>query len=319
MFTSMGDGVVSGAVSGLTDSNNNPCSHANGNLNTNNNSTTVQLSPFSATPNAGGEYKVYLISEALGAAVDANNLLVIDFTDSQAKTDNFKLRNQPSGCTSNCTPPVLTGLKWYDTNTNGVKDSGEPTIPGWRINGQDSSTSLTFFSYTDASGNYSFPVDSGNTYTISEVLANATWTATGCVGNASTTCITNTSANVDTGTASTVPGPNFGNVCTGGGGGLTIGYWSNQNGQAEWVPIPFDNPYLVGPNTKSWKYMDFSSATSYAGERAHLRWTFRWNPSHGLLQTHDVWFCQRPECDECSLLRPVDECGGGHDQGVVYA
>src|SRR6266702_5806490 len=43
------NGVVSGAVSGLTDSNNNPCSHANGNLNTNNNSTTVQLSPFSAT------------------------------------------------------------------------------------------------------------------------------------------------------------------------------------------------------------------------------------------------------------------------------
>jgi hypothetical protein len=100
-----------------------------------------------------------------------------------------------------------------------------------------------------------------NAYTISEVFPNSTWIPT-----------TATSAPVQVLT-SDIAGPNFGNVCVSTGGGLTMGYWSNQNGAAEWLPIPFDNPYLVGPGTTKavlWIYENFSSTSSYSAFRTWL-------------------------------------------------
>jgi hypothetical protein len=220
--------VVSGATG--------TCPHANGNFNTANGSTTVQLAPFGPTDNPGGEYKVYLIPIGSGT-IDTDGLHLL-FSDKDAKTDNFKvLCSTTGGCGGQPQQPMISGYKWYDTNTNGVYDSGEPVIPGWRINATDGSTNLMSWTYTGANGYYTIPADSNNTYTIAEIFPNSTWIATACVGaasqsgGASTICNSNTSASVSTGTTTNILGPNFGNVCTGAGGGLTLGFWSNPNGQ----------------------------------------------------------------------------------------
>jgi len=49
--------VTGGRVSGAAG----PCPHTDGAFNPANGSTTVQLAPFSVTPNAGSEYKAWLI------------------------------------------------------------------------------------------------------------------------------------------------------------------------------------------------------------------------------------------------------------------
>ena len=52
------------------------------------------------------------------------------------KADNFKVKENvecpPEGCG---TPGEndITGTKFYDANVNGTQDSGEPGIPGWKI------------------------------------------------------------------------------------------------------------------------------------------------------------------------------------------
>lgn len=240
-----------------------------------------------------GEYKAWMTPVA--NYNESCSASAFGFCPSDSKTDNFRLRTQP-GCTSNCAAtPVVTGYKWYDTNTNGVWDTGEPPIPGWRISETDMSTHVTFFSYTDNTGLYSSPVDSNNTYAFFETLpANSTWQSTACQGNtsvgppgtttlaaqlsgASTTCTSLSSASVVTGTNNNIAGPNFGNVCTGGGGGLTIGYWSNQNGQAEWVPIPYAGSLSItssstGPNlvNGAGTLQNFSSSSNYSAFRTWL-------------------------------------------------
>jgi hypothetical protein len=242
--------VVSGGVVVGPSSASGACAHAIGAYNSANGSTSVQLAPFNQTSNPGGEYKVYLISQANGAAPDPNDQtgLGLIFANSDAKSDNFKIRS------SAAQPMYITGYKWYDTNTNGTYDSGEPYIPGWHIDAFDSSTGLSFFTYTDSNGAYSILADPANTYTVSEAFPNSTWIAT-----------TATSGDFDT--SKTLTGPNFGNICVGSGGGLTIGYWGNKNGQAEWVPIPLNAPYVVNANGI---YQNFSTAASYSAFKSWL-------------------------------------------------
>jgi len=120
---------------------------------------------------------------------------------------------------------AIYGYKWYDTNTNGVWDEGEPAIPGWRIEKVPPESSDV--TYTGASGQYSFlvPASSGP-YTISEVPPPPGWWPAGQWVNT-----TPTSGTVTVGTED-VHGPDFGNVCLGAGGGRTPGVWSNRNGQS---------------------------------------------------------------------------------------
>lgn len=160
---------------------------------------------FDDTPNAGGEYKVWISTDS-------------SFTNNSTKTDNFKVRATP--------PPlsVITGLKFYDANVNGVFDLGETPIEGWRFT-LWSTTVPGFESYTDttdANGVYIFENLSPGTYGLCEVLPQAapTWLPT----TAPLVFPINVPSNTTT--------FQFGNVCLGSGGGLTLGFWSNKNGQA---------------------------------------------------------------------------------------
>ena len=145
---------------------------------------------FDNTPNAGGEYKVWVSKDPL-------------FAPSNSKTDNFKVKPDPVTGT-------LHVRKFYDANANGLDDDGQP-ITGWQVRIQDG---IDWVRYT--------PVDvllEQDTYTVTESAALETnWMAT-----------TPSSAIVALPPDATVT---FGNLCVGAGGGLTLGFWSNKNGQA---------------------------------------------------------------------------------------
>jgi hypothetical protein len=54
---------------------------------------------------------------------------VSNFANDETKTDNFKVASP--GTTVN--PGTLNVIKFYDTNTNGIKDPADVEITGWEV------------------------------------------------------------------------------------------------------------------------------------------------------------------------------------------
>jgi hypothetical protein len=190
--------------------------HPVGTYNSTNKSTPVQLAPFNDTGNPGGEYKVWLIAQTPNTKIDLDDNTVINFFPQDSKTDNFKVL---AG-----TIPVegISGLKFYDANLDGVKQANEPGIAGWQIElFRDALSNTTTFS-TPTTGGYIFLNLPTGSYGVCEVMPkNAPmWV------NTTPTTIPNIAVPPGTDSA------NFGNVCLGKAGGLTLGFWSNKNGQA---------------------------------------------------------------------------------------
>lgn len=179
---------------------------------------------FRDTPNAAGEYKVWISTTA-------------DFASAYAKTDNFKVDERDGGAAQ----PEQTGgtvhvKKFYDANTNGQWDLGESWLTGWSV------------TLTDVSGVQQTPT----TYTglpLAEQVARelrpvqANWYATNAyvgadpyLGTPPTTLSSNLLYLNQVAAAPTAARPvqtaYFGNVCLGAGGGRTLGFWSNKNGEA---------------------------------------------------------------------------------------
>jgi hypothetical protein len=65
------------------------CKHADGTFNPANGTLPVQLAPYAETPNKGLEYKVWVIPTG-SATISTTDFKVLDFSRSNAKTDNFK-------------------------------------------------------------------------------------------------------------------------------------------------------------------------------------------------------------------------------------
>jgi hypothetical protein len=150
---------------------------------------------FDDTPNPGGEYKVMV-------SPDCN------FDPNNTKTDNFQVR------TGVCPRGTVCVTKFYDANANGVQDNGEEGITGWqfRVFAHDN---LHLWKETPRCGYVRV-----GTYTILERSANEL--------NWIHTTPTEVETDVDLDYTEEVT---FGNVCIGAGGGFTLGYWSNKNGQ----------------------------------------------------------------------------------------
>ena len=213
----------------------------------------IQLWPYDTTSNPGGVYILAICSLAAGYPV----------TPSSCKYDAFKVRNGEDPPP----PPFgeISGLKYYDTNVNGQWDAGEPGIANWPINYTDGISGTIS---TDASGQFlvSFVAD---TYTFAESVAAGPWMQTGntvdqtssSAGNSAVLNLNKsyTVVNVDGGSTS---GVNFGNICVGGGGGLTLGFWSNKNGQA--LVGATDLALLVGLNLRNANGTGFDPATAKA-------------------------------------------------------
>ena len=158
--------------------------------------TPSDLPGYDTTSNPGGEYKVWVSTNS-------------DFDNNSSKTDNFKV------ATENPNPPTakLKVLKFYDANANGVNDDGQ-LINGWKTRIQDH---IDYIRFT--------PVDitvAPDDYTVTEFMPiEANWQQT------TPNPVMVSLANGDDKTVE------FGNLCTGAGGGKTLGFWSNNNGQAK--------------------------------------------------------------------------------------
>jgi hypothetical protein len=131
--------------------------------------------------------------------------------------------NQAIPCTQNViiTGSSICGVKFDDVNANGVKDGSEVGIAGWKITLSGPTGTLT--TLTGVGGRYCFQGLPLGSYTITEVFPSSTpvWKAT-----------TPTSYSVSLSQCGQSEEKNFGNVCLGAGGGLTLGFWSNKNGEA---------------------------------------------------------------------------------------
>jgi hypothetical protein len=167
---------------------------------------------YDDTPNPGGEYKVSISTDCT-------------FTNSNTKTDNFKV-------VANTPPPPpdhgkLCVDKFYDANANGVKDGNESFIDNWLVfisGGTLQDSFLTDVCLTLSTGSY----------TVSEahsVIGNWLQTAALLDGAPPVPPLTLADPVSVTINANDNHEVLFGNVCLGGGGGLTLGFWSNKNGQ----------------------------------------------------------------------------------------
>jgi len=125
---------------------------------------------------------------------------------SGGKTDNFKVKPEvPATGTLNVN-------KFYDANANGINDDGQ-LITGWKVRIVDDTE---LFRFTPVS-----VIVAPDDYVVSEFdPAETNWMHT-------TSNPVNVTVNA--GQTATVE---FGNLCLGPGGGHTLGFWSNKNGQA---------------------------------------------------------------------------------------
>jgi hypothetical protein len=186
------------------------------------------------TPNQGGEYKVELSK-------------LSDFPNSSTKSDNFKVRADNS-------PATLDVIKFYDADADGVRDDGEPEIFGWSVavDDQEFGENHPYHDHLYAT-RVSMTDDAADTYHAIEMMPVETnWRATTAVHQDATLTLGQNTVIA------------FGNLCLGAGGGHTLGFWSNKNGQA-W----FDGGDLAALNALNLKNAngsDFDPA-SYAKYR----------------------------------------------------
>jgi hypothetical protein len=148
---------------------------------------------YDTTSNPGGEYKAWVST-------------VSTFDNDKSKTDNFKVKEEEPP-----QPARLNVIKFYDANANSINDDGQ-LITGWKVRIQDD---IDFIRYTPVTI-FVEPDD----YIVTEFYPLETnWMLT----TANPVYVT------------LVPGEEetveFGNLCLGAGGGLTLGFWSNKNGK----------------------------------------------------------------------------------------
>lgn len=153
-------------------------------------SSAFTASGYDDTTNSGGEYKVW-------ASKDPS------FNPSQSKTDNFQIKKVEE-CVD-CQPPPpsvsISGYKFYDYNQNKNFDSGESSIPGWKMTLYDGTNTEVGTTQTDSDGYYEFILGGGTgDYTVKEELR----------GSDNWQHITDAEMTVDSNSDHT--GVNFGNI-----------------------------------------------------------------------------------------------------------
>jgi hypothetical protein len=183
---------------------------------------------FKDTPDAGGEYKVWVTPVTNFGEACRKGHSSFGFCDSDSKTDNFKVK-KPAMAT-------VTVCKFNDQNDNGIQDAGEPLIPHWPITatGVVGDTGSGFATQTDDSGCVSFSVanftNGTATVTLQEGTLGPDWTRTapsdgacaltGTTVNSADTCsVTGGVITISVNPGDDVSAPNFGNFnpnCTTG-------------------------------------------------------------------------------------------------------
>jgi hypothetical protein len=168
-------------------------------------------SGYDDTTNAGGEYKVEVSTSPT-------------FENSVTKSDNFKVEATNGGGGGN--EAQLHVRKYYDANVDGVKGAAEVYLNGWRFNIKDgidydrvTPVDITLFAPDTYSVTEQKPVES-NWINTDPSDPDAFIDPLG-LPSESVDLAVNDDRTLE-----------FGNVCLGAGGGHTLGFWSNKNGQA---------------------------------------------------------------------------------------
>ena len=183
---------------------------------------------YDTTTNPAGEYKVWISTEPT-------------FTNSNTKTDNFKIDASDDDGDGDPDPEsgTLNVLKFYDANANGVNDDGI-LIDGWKIRIQDG---VDYIRYTPVS-----MILAPDSYTITESMPLET--------NWMSTTDNPVIVELENGETENVE---FGNLCTGTGGGHTKGFWSNKNGESNFGSD--DLALLVSLNLRNENGSNFDPAS----------------------------------------------------------
>jgi hypothetical protein len=207
----------------------------------------IALAPYLDTPNNGG---VYVLAICASGAT----------SPSECKYDAFRIRE---GDDPDPQFPILRGMKYYDANLNGQWDAGEQGIQGWAIDYHDEVSGTVV---TEGDGTFVLTLIADTYLFIERQPTNTTaWHQTGntvdqtvTTGGASVTLADKvyTVVAVDD---SVISGLNFGNVCVGAGGGHTLGFWSNKNGQA--LIDGDDLAALRALHLYTWPYANFDPTT----------------------------------------------------------
>lgn len=181
---------------------------------------------YDPTGNPGGEYKVWISSHST-------------FDNNYTKTDNFKVRE---GSVTDY--GTFTVDKFFDANGNGVLDLGEQYIQDWPMTLNELVPASDATKPTPASWTFLDP----GTYSVTEGLPTPAtgWYISykGASDGLKTSNLLSSSILLTAASASDLTIGNivinangsesrlFGNYCTVGSGGLTLGFWSNNNGMA---------------------------------------------------------------------------------------
>ncbi len=180
-------------------------------------SSSYTNSGYDDTTNPGGEYKVWIST-------------VSTFDNNVTKTDNFKVKETQCPETDpTCNPPgpptaTLNVEKFYDANANGVKDPSEGFITGWKFNIHDG---INWDRFTPRT-----MILDPDEYWVTEYASSVgNWVQSAGLldGVDQAPDINPVYVTLAAGDNKTVT---FGNYCLVGSGGLTLGFWSNKNGQA---------------------------------------------------------------------------------------
>ena len=224
-------------------------------------SDTVQLIPYSNTPNAGGVYKVWVTRQADYAP----GLGQHGFVPGNTKTDNFRIK--PSVVSYK---GIINVYKFYDSNGNGMWDGDEKPLRRWLMTLTPPEAGNSKLTNIDGLARYGGLLP--NTYAVTEGVAGGTWVHSGSVVDGiARNPVTNpiTDLVLDAGETINVE---FGNYCTCASGGHTLGFWSNKNGYKKMY-----DGYTVEPELQMLRNLNLRNAdgshfdpTTYAEFRTWL-------------------------------------------------
>lgn len=177
--------------------------------------------------NAAKAAGIRIFSLGVGQDIQSeSNLGLISSPDAVYLTDFDDLAATLAGLARElCDRGQIDVVKFYDANANGINDDGQD-ISGWPVSvqGPVNLSGTTPTSFTLGAGQY----------TVSE--------ATPLQGNWLATTPTSVPVAMPADDGRTIE---FGNLCLGGGGGKTIGFWGNKNGKKTMEDNGSLNPELL--------------------------------------------------------------------------
>lgn len=157
---------------------------------------------FDQTTDTSGRYQV---------SISLNQ----DFATLQTFSTVFSLRSSGAG------DAMLNVVKFYDSNTNGIADSGEVFVDQWLVRITDDLAGYAVEAFTT----WRSEVVPGS-YSLRELVPDQPNWRTTTASPIGVTLIEGQTATVS-----------FGNVCLGGGGGETTEFWTSRNGAALITPV----------------------------------------------------------------------------------